>query len=137
VETDQVTIYTIARETTSRLDVLHDRVVEGQDLQSAKEFCSYLRWSGILRLLEANSSTGNLKVDGAHIRWKCDQLESLTNDQFRQVSKVVSLQMSQLQAVNHKLDLIAGHVAKLSPPSIETPDVVQAPLRVIEGGVMT
>jgi len=93
-------------------------------------------WSGIIRLILGFQPDGHLTIDVAHIEWKFNQLESLTNDQFRQPSKVVSLQMSQLQAMNHKLDLIAGHVAKISPPAIETVDPGQQPgLRVIEGGV--
>lgn len=133
---DTVTIYRLARETSNRIDVLHDRVREGQDLQAAKEFCSYLQWSGIINLIQAFEPEGQLTIDAAHVVWKFKQLESLTHDQFRQPSKVVSLQMSQLQAMNHKLDLIAGHVAKFAPPTIETSDAVPASLRVIEGGVL-
>jgi len=133
---DAVQLYTLARETSNRIDVLHERVSEGQDLQAAKEFCSYLRWSGIIRLILSFESSGGLKIDAAHIEWKFKELESLTHEQFRQPSKVVSLQMSQLQAMNHKLDLIAGHVAKFAPPTIETSDAVPASLRVIEGGAL-
>jgi len=130
-----IAIYKLARETSNRIEVLHDRVSEGQDLQAAKEFCSYLRWSGIIRLIRSFEPVGQLTIDTAHIEWKFEQLESLTHDQSRQPSKVVSLQLSQLQAMNHKLDLIAGHVAKISPPAIETVDPGQQPgLRVIEGG---
>jgi len=131
-----IAIYKLARETSNRIDVLQERVSEGQDLQAAKEFCSYLRWSGIIRLIRSFEPVGQLTIDTAHIEWKFEQLESLTHGQSRQPSKVVSLQMSQLQAMNHKLDLIAGHVAKISPPAIETVDPGQpSGLRVIEGGV--
>jgi len=136
VQQDAVTIFTIARETTSRIAILHKRAIEGKDLHAAKEFCSYLQWSGLLKLLEQNCQPEPLQVDGVLIRWKCEQLLSVVNDQFRQASKVVSLELSQLEAIDHKLDLIAGRIAQLSPPTIETANaVVSSALRVIEGGV--
>jgi len=136
VQQDAVTIYTIARETTSRIAILHKRAIEGKDLHAAKEFCSYLQWSGILKLLRSNCQPEPLPVDGVLIGWKCDQLLSVVNDQFRQATKVVSLELSQLEAIDHKLDLIAGRIAQLSPPIIETTEAVSTALHVIEGGVI-
>jgi len=111
---DDVTVYTIARETTSRLETLTKRVREGKDLHSAKEFSSYLRWSGVLKLLETHESTGPLKVDGALIRWKNDQLIAAINEQFKNSSVIVPLELSALEAINHKLDLLAGRLATVT-----------------------
>lgn len=61
-----------------------------------------------------------MKVDGSHLRWKCEQLLSVVHAQYKQKQVVVSLELSQIEAVNHKLDLIAGHLAKFNPPSLET-----------------
>lgn len=111
---DDVTIYTIARETAARIETFTRRVKEGKDLQAAKDFTSYLRWSGVLKILEAhNNTTGPLKVDGALIRWKCGQLEKLVQAQFQSPSNVVHLELSALESINNKLDLLAGHVAKM------------------------
>jgi len=137
---DNVRVYTLARETTSRLSILRARVSEGKDLHAAKEFCSYLQWSGILRLLRDNHQEFPLPVDGVLIEWKCNELLSLVHDQFQQASKVVSMELSQLEAINHKLDLIAGRLSQVSPPNSETAvvGVAASPaLHVIAGGVQS
>jgi len=134
VEIDDVCLYTLANSTSTQLAVLHDRAREGKDLQAANEFCAFLEWSGILKLLEAGSRPGPLKIDGAHIRWKQRELLGVVRAQFKANAKTISLELSQLEAVNHKLDLIAAHVAKLSPPTSNTADAVHPALHVIAGG---
>jgi hypothetical protein len=120
VDIDPVTLYTIARETSGRLDTLLQRASEAKDLQAAKEFASYLQWSGILRLLESVTPAKNLEFDAAHLRWKHKKLLDLVHEQFTKNAKVVSLEWSQMEALNHKLDLIAAHVSRLPIPASES-----------------
>jgi hypothetical protein len=110
----EVNLFTIARETAARLDTLLKRARESKDLQAAKEFVSYLQWSGILKLLEHHSHDGPLKIDGPHLRWKANQLLEVVHGQFNKPQTLVSLELSQLEAMNHKLDLIAGRLATVS-----------------------
>ena len=116
---DDVTVFTIARETTSRLETLTRRAKEGKDLHAAKEFASYLRWSGVLKLLEGHTATGPLKVDGALIRWKNEQLIAAVNEQFKGNSVIVPLELSALESINHKLDLLAGRLSAVTTPTAE------------------
>ncbi len=115
----EVNLFTICRETSVRLDTLLERAREAKDLHAAKEFVSYLQWSGILKLLEYHSQPEPLKIDGSHIRWKAEQLLSVVHQQLKQKQVVVSLELSQLESVNHKLDLIAGRLACLTPTTSE------------------
>ncbi len=49
---------------------------------AASEFCRWLLFSGIFKLLQENSASGPLKVDGAHLEWKCRELLALCNDRL-------------------------------------------------------
>jgi len=136
VEIDHVCLYTLANSTKTQLAVYYDRAREGKDLQAANEFCAYLEWSGILKILEAGSRPEPLKVDGSFIRWKQQELLGVVRAQFKANAKTISLELSQLEAVNRKLDLIAAHVATLSPPTSDTANAGHPALQVIAGGRM-
>ena len=91
-------LHRIYRETMNRLDVLSRRVAEGRDVMAASEFARWLSFSGIIRLCEENACGGDLKVDGALLRWTCEQL---------------------IQQCNERIDLMAGYMSKLSvAPSV-------------------
>jgi hypothetical protein len=137
VEIDYVALYGLANETSTRLTVFSERASEGKDLHAANEFCAYLEWSGILKMLEAASRPEPLKIDGSFIRWKQQELLRLVRAQFKSNAKTISLELSQLEAVNHKLDLIAAHVAKLWPPKCETTAAESPALHVITGGAVS
>jgi hypothetical protein len=106
-------VYIIARETSARLERLTARVREGKALQDAQEFVAYLTWSGILKLLEHAEQPDALPVNGALIKYKAQQLEQLVHDQFRNPQVESSVELTELEKLNRKLDLIAGQVAKL------------------------
>ena len=115
---DAVTFFQLGKEVGARLEIFKRRVSEGKDLQAAKEFCAFLQWSGLLKMLEQNSTTeheSNLPLDGALIRWKTNQLLELVHQRFKDNDRVVSLEVSQLERINHNLELIAGQVAYLRP----------------------
>lgn len=65
----EVNLFTIYQQTSARLDILLDRARESKDLHAAKEFASYLQWSGLLKLLEHHSQPDPRKIDGAYLRW--------------------------------------------------------------------
>lgn len=138
MELDAVTLFTIARETSSRIETLHARAREGKDIQAAKDFASYVQWSGLLKLIQVQTANlpEALKFDGELLAWKHKELLSTVHSQSKTLSKVVSIEYAQLEAVNHKLDLIAAHVSKLSPPIAETSEVGSPALHVIAGGVI-
>jgi hypothetical protein len=113
---DAVTFYKLGREVSARLDIFQKRVVEGKDVQAAKEFCSFLLWSGLLNMLEEHSRTdyeSDLPIDGRLIRFKCEALQDAVNHAFTEGSKTITLELSAMEAINRKLDLLAGHMAKI------------------------
>lgn len=118
--TDPVAFYKMGREVSSRLEILTKRVNEGKDVQGAKEFCSFLLWSGLLNLLEEHSRTdldSDLPIDGRLIRYKCEALQEAVNHAFTEGSKTITLELSAMEAINRKLDLLAGYVAKFTTPA--------------------
>jgi hypothetical protein len=111
---DNVTYFRISREISTRLATLRQRANEGKDLYAAKDFCSFIQWSGILTLLEQRASLGDaLPVDGKGLRREVEQLAMLVCDKFRENAKTVTLEMSALESIQRKLDLIAGQLIKL------------------------
>ena len=111
---DNVTYFRIAREIAARIETLSKRVREGKDLYAAKDFCSFIQWSGILTLLEQKASLGDpLPVDGKGLRRDVEKLAMLVCDKFKDNSKTVTLEMSALESIQHRLDLIAGQLARI------------------------
>jgi len=118
------------RETNSRLDRYSASVREGRELDAAAAFCRYLTFSGICALLEENAAPEPLTVDGALIRWKANDLEKEVCNQWR-LGKVPETRETQLEVIHHKLDLIAGQLAKI-PVGHSMSDTLTFP--VLEGG---
>jgi hypothetical protein len=135
---DNVQLHWIWRETINRVEVLSRRVAEGKDILAASEFARWLEFSGIVKLLEQNPNPAPLKVDGAFLRWKCSDLLERCTAVSKAKDGVVRLDLSQLEDVNRKLDIIASHVAKLSPPLMDNTtkvgDAAEPALLVIQGG---
>lgn len=98
----------------TRLDVLSERVQEGRDVMSASEFARWLNFSGIIKLLEQNSTDGPHKVDGPLVRWKCEALIKDCNAQFVRSSESAELSKDNVESLHAKLDRIAGHVSRLT-----------------------
>lgn len=111
-----VTYFRLCREIACRLDMLEKRVKEGKALQETKDFCSFLRWSGVLKLLELNSTTereSNLPVDGPLLRWRAEQLEHLAHKQMNAMCKEITIELCMMERIEHRLDLIAAQVARI------------------------
>jgi hypothetical protein len=109
------------------------RVQEGKGLEAALEFARYVFWSGIIELCEEYPQEHPLKVDGAMMRWKCEELQRKVQDRYRLNDGKPHIERTELEEINRKLDLIAGHVAKFSPPE---QGALPCPpsLHVIDGG---
>jgi hypothetical protein len=123
---ETVNLSQIYRETNSRLDILSRRVQEGRDCLAASEFCRWLLFSGILPLLKShtNHETGLLKIDGAFLQWKCEELLSACNDLLRTNKFDGNFSAAYLQSLHEKIDAmeknqhsIAGYLSKLSVAS--------------------
>lgn len=109
-------------ESANRIEVLKRRVQEGRDIQAASEFCRWLLFSGLLPLLKLNSNDSGkpFKVDGAHLEWLAEDLLALCNEQAGRNAPQPCLTAGYLQSLHDKIDLVAGHVSKLSVASSVT-----------------
>jgi hypothetical protein len=129
----------IYRETMNRLSSLQNRVNEGKDLDFALEFCRYVFWSGVIELLEYHASTASgLEVSGANLRTRVKQLQQDIQDRFRKSNTSPKIELSELEKINHKLDLIAGRISQFHPPTkTEELGAGHTPeLQVIQGGAI-
>jgi hypothetical protein len=128
----------IWRETLTRLESLDVAVQEAKRLDEALDFTRFVFWSGLLQLFKENPQPFPLKVDGPFLEWKCKELQSKVQERYRLNDGAPHIEETQLNAINRKLDIIAGHLQKFSPPVMEpTANVVEpveTALRVLPGG---
>jgi len=129
-------VYWLCNETVQRLVTLHKRVCEGKFVDEASEYARWLRFSGVLPIFDAFPSPPPLEVSRAKVEkligdvlWECEQF-------WKKNPRGPWVSLSELEAINQKLDTIAGQLSRLSLASqkVETPCVVEPALRVIEGG---
>jgi len=127
--------HTLWAQTMQRLDVLTKRVNECKDIQHASEFARWLRMSGLVTAFEENPQNPPLVVDGAQMRRACEDLLQLCADQWKG-GAVGVIQVSELELLNRKLDLLAKRVAQnetvvtvvdFEPPQIPGPGLLSFP----------
>jgi len=140
---DKVFLHILWRETSNRIEVLQGRVNEGLDVDAASEFCRWLRFSGILKLLESAPDDNLLPCKGLKLSL---QVQTLTSDCGEYYAKhercntkpPAQIPRSELESINAQLAQLRTDLAKISPPTIETVYLgEQSGFRVIEGGVQT
>jgi hypothetical protein len=112
---DKTTLAWMWNETRNRLDSLSRRVNEGKDLDAAREFANYVQWSGMCKLFDQYAGgSGPLKIDGAFLRWKAEELERTVQEIWQSGKIQPQIPLAEVEAINRKLDLIAAHVSKIS-----------------------
>jgi hypothetical protein len=121
------------RETVNRLDSLQQRVNEGKDLDAAVEFARFVLWSKMADLLKPQDCDGMLKVDSAFLRWKAEELQRSVCDAYRTGKAAPRGEQGQLDAIGHKLDIIAGQLSKLQPQAEQAASMLPA-LHVVSSG---
>lgn len=133
----QVDAHWFWKESINRLESLGKRVAEGRDLEQALEFSRFFLWCHIDKLLAQYQSDGELKVDMAFLRWKAEDLQRQVLELYAAGKVPERGNQSAMEGVLKRLDIIAAHVSKLSPPVTETAKAGTVPpaLRVIQGGV--
>lgn len=116
MNSDLTTLGKIYSETAQRLDLLARRVAEGRDVDAAAEFCKWLGFSGILRLLEMNTNqeTRPFKIDGANLRWKCEELLAACMKHYRTNDNNPSFERDEFLSLHEKIDRMAGYLSRLS-----------------------
>jgi len=130
MQPDTANLHWLYRETMNRLDLHARRVAEGRDLQAAKEFASYVTFSGLVKLFKAFPQPEPLKVDGYLLEHAAKELTYLVTERYRTNNTQAQIGMTELEKINHKLELIAGHMARAIPAHPAEPPA----FTVISGG---
>jgi len=117
---DRVWLHRIWSESIRMLDTYQGRVNERKDLMAALDFARFVQWSGLVRLCKKYACPDvGLRIDGALLAWKAEDLQRAVQDLFRSSGNgQLAIAETQLEAVNRKLDLIAGRLAYLQAPSV-------------------
>jgi len=122
MQPDQVKLYVCYRDTQARLSSFSRCVQEGHHLDEAADFARFV-FNSLAPLLVLFPQSSPLPCDGHLLRRAAADL--LRDVQERWVTGDTSpkLQLSELQGINHKLSILAAHVARMTPvmPSVIFP----------------
>jgi len=140
--TDKVFLHVLWRETSSRIEVLQRRVNEGVDVDAASEFARWLRFSGVLKLLESSPDDDRLPCKGHQLSQAVETLiydcgQWYANHERSNVKPPAQVPRSSLEAISAELAAMRVALSQLSPSTIETANAGSPVLLVIEGGVQT
>jgi len=145
-----VTYHWLWKETSNRLASLSREAKEGKNLAEASNFARWVRFSGIIKLLEQHPQAGELRVDAESLSKSIDDLLWECGQQWNRRKPLAKYDVSDIAEINRKLDILAAQAAKLDAISAQVAHfkppikrrrprrVVIAPeLRVIQGGDFT
>lgn len=133
---DAAKLHVLWRETNTRIDVLQRRVNEGVDVDAASEFCRWLRFCGVMRILEEAPSDSVLPCPGKELAAK---IESLGRDCYAwyaqheraNVKPPSQVPRSELEAINAQLQSLQAQLSSLAQAQVA--DSQGVALRVVGG----
>src|SRR5688500_11051055 len=80
---DSVAIYKLFQETDSLLANYENRVKKGKSLDEGLDFCRYLFWSGLIKLLKESGSIAIIKIDAGKLEKRVSRLQEAIRHQYR------------------------------------------------------
>jgi len=89
-------------------------VEQGKDVLAAKDFATFILWSGIPELLKSHPAPYPCEVDGEKLRTEAESLRRACWDRWSRSVNGDELGKPTIAAINHKLELIAGFLAQNS-----------------------
>ena len=136
VKCEPYKLHWLWNETRRQLQRYATRADEGVEIQAAMDFARWIEFSGLIKLFKYNPQPEPWKVDWLLIDSLVRNLVMDCGD-YLKLNTPGFVRVSQLEAVNTKLDILAAQVARLSPPAMETATARTVPpaLQVIQGGV--
>lgn len=121
MDASNANFHRVYTECCARVEIYCKRVAEARDVQAASDFAKFLFFSGIIGLLKENASPEPLKVDGAHLAWKLEDLIERCNGHFRSNGRASGVSPGELESVHEKLarvsanvEMLAGQICKLT-----------------------
>lgn len=116
-------VHWLWKETMARLERLHKRVCEGKHVDEASEFARWLRFSGLLDIFRMFKAGEPLEVDATKVEklitdtlFECEQF-------WKRNPRGPYVALSELESINHKLDLLAGRIAQMPVAEPAKPDL--------------
>jgi len=103
----------IYRETERFLRVHATRLRENIGVKEASEFARWLEFSGLLKLFDKNPQPEPHKVDGPALRKMVQEVIMDCGERFGKSLPDGCLGVSEVERLNHKLDVIAGGIGRL------------------------
>ena len=136
MQADSMKLWKIWSETDRRLDSLTRCVREGVQVDEASNFARWLRFSGLLTLLQPYEQEVPLPIRAAELRRKCEDLIYECGEWYRAHERSnkprdAYISQSKLEAIEDDLRAIKE---ALRLPSMATADAVNTGLRVLPGG---
>jgi hypothetical protein len=103
------------KETLNRLDELARSVREGKHVLEAKDFCSWLQFSGYCMALDLCSNTHKfLPVDGKAVRRKIDDLIYDCGEWLKSGKVIPKYAESDIAEINSKLDQLQKTISEVA-----------------------
>jgi hypothetical protein len=113
MDNDLSTIHWFWTETMNRLESLRRRVREARDLMEAADFGRYVLNSQMGKILALYDNQGLLKVDSAALGLSAADLLRDVQELWRTNQVAPEYNVAQFDAILHRLDLIAGQLARV------------------------
>jgi len=135
---DMTTLWRLWSETDRRLDRLAQSVREGVQVDEASNFSRWLRFSGILKLLEPFEQEVPVPIRASELTRKCDELIYECGEWYRLHERSFKprdayISQSKLAAIENDLRAIKE---ALRLPSQATAEADETALRVLPGGAL-
>lgn len=112
---DALELHWLWKETDNRLESLAQQVREIKNVAEAANFCRWLQFSGILKILERNPQPFPLLVDGVGLRRKVNNLTYECGECFKAGKADAKYAASDMAEINRKLDsLLAASPSALA-----------------------
>jgi len=115
----QVEAHVLYSAFAERLRTLARAVSRGEQLDEANDFSRLILNSRIVEIISPYDFGGALKVDSAHLRWLAEELRRNACAAFQSAGTTPREPDGALDAINHKLDLIAGQLARISTAPVD------------------
>jgi len=126
MQPDNVQLHIVWRESKNRCASLRRAVDEGRSLDEAANFARFVLFS-ICPLLKSFPQGDPLPCDGHLLQHYAEQLLRAAEGRYQTGNTSPQVDASALDAINRKLDLIAGQVARFTPPNITALPVASTP----------
>lgn len=118
---DETDWHWLWRETFAKLETFSRLVRECKQVTEAADFCRWLQFSGLPKMFKLHPQAEPFRVDHVVIDKQIRDILFECGELFRSGKADPQYSQSDIAEINRKLDIIAAHVATISPLTSATP----------------